>query len=178
MLLVTLSRCSGGGTTPNPAGTSTTAQTTAPATAQATAPGAAGGAVAPSGSTGPATSAPVSTTDTTLGTMPKVLSTTPSAVDWRAIRSVADLADAFACKARVEPIAIKAAATNPAGIVCPSGLAGDEALYLYYAPTPDDRYLAITHAMKTAKYVHAGPNWVAAGTLSATMGTIGGDVHK
>ncbi|MEI2826546.1 MAG: hypothetical protein V9F04_09130 [Dermatophilaceae bacterium] len=110
--------------------------------------------------------------------MPKVLSTSASAVDWRAIRSVTDLAAAFACKAKVEPVALKATGSNPAGLVCPSGLAGDEALYLYYAPTPDDRYLALTHAMKTAKYVRAGPNWVAAGMLSATMGTIGGDVHK
>lgn len=171
MLLVTLSRCSGSGApSSDPARTSTAAQTSAPV--------AAGGVASPGASSGPATSASLSTSESTLGTMPKILSTSPSAVDWRTIRSVTDLPDAFACKARVEPIAIKASATNPAGIVCPSGLAGDEALYLYYAPTADDRYLAITHAMKTAKYVHAGPNWVAAGTLSATMGTIGGDVHK
>ena len=127
---------------------------------------------------GQPTSTPASTTETTLGTMPKILSTSASAVDWRLLRSVSDLAKVFACKPKVDPIPLPATATRPAGIVCASGLAGDEALYLYYAPTSDDRYRAITHAMATAKYVHAGPNWVAAVALSPTMGTIGGDVHK
>ncbi|MDQ2797549.1 MAG: hypothetical protein M3Y06_10355 [Actinomycetota bacterium] len=73
--------------------------------------------------------------------------------------------------------------TSPAGppapdaVVCTSGLA-KEALYLWYAPTPEAKLGALTVALKRAKYVHGGPNWVAGGMVDPKMGTVGGEVYR
>ncbi len=73
--------------------------------------------------------------------------------------------------------------TSPAGppapdaVVCTSGLA-KEALFLWYAPTPEAKLGALTVALKRAKYVHGGPNWVAGGMVDPKMGTVGGEVYR
>ncbi|WP_295697974.1 hypothetical protein [Lapillicoccus sp.] len=69
-------------------------------------------------------------------------------------------------------------ALSPAAVVCPSPLAGGEALYLWYAPTPELKLAALTAALTQTKYVHAGPNWVAGGTVNPAMGTVGGEVYR
>ena len=69
-------------------------------------------------------------------------------------------------------------ALAPAAVVCPSPLAGGEALYLWYAPTPELKLAALTAALTQTKYVHAGPNWVAGGTVNPAMGTVGGEVYR
>lgn len=66
----------------------------------------------------------------------------------------------------------------PAAVVCPSPLAGGEALYLWFAPTPELKLAALTAALRQARYVHGGPNWVAGGTVNPAMGTVGGDVYR
>lgn len=63
-------------------------------------------------------------------------------------------------------------------MVCPSPLAGGEALYLWYAATPELKLSALTAALKQTKYVHGGPNWVAGGTVNPAMGTVGGEVYR
>jgi len=59
-----------------------------------------------------------------------------------------------------------------------SRLARDEALYLWFCATPEDKLAALTAALATTKYVHAGPNWVAGATINADMGTVGGEVYR
>ena len=120
----------------------------------------------------------MATATSTLGTLPPVTSTSTSAIDWRLIRSAADLPSAVQCRDNVEPISIPATASAPAAIACASKLADDETLYFWYAATPDERYRAITAAMAKLKHVHAGPNWVAGGMVTPTMGRIGGDVYQ
>lgn len=145
------------------------ARLTAPAPATSTAV-----AVTPSA----LASAPTPQTTSTLGTLPAVKSTSASAIDWRLIRSLTDLPAAVQCRDNVAPITIPANGSTPAAIACASKLADDETLYFWYAGTPDERYRAITAAMAKMKYVHAGPNWVAGGMVTATMGRIGGDVYQ
>ena len=122
------------------------------------------------------TSAKVTTS--TLGAMPPVLSSGPTKVDAGSIGSLADVPKAFQCPSNVTPIDLPATPTAPAGVVCPSKLAGDEALFLWYVGNPDERYLALQTALAKARYVHGGSNWVAGGMLSASMGEVGGDVYK
>ena len=122
------------------------------------------------------TSAKVTTS--TLGAMPPVLSSAPTKVDAGSIGSLADVPKAFQCPSNVTPIELPATPTAPAGVVCPSRLAGDEALFLWYVGNPDERYLALQTALAKARYVHGGSNWVAGGMLNASMGDVGGDVYK
>ena len=68
------------------------------------------------------------------------------------------------------PITIPATADAPEALVCASKLAGDEAVFLWYAGDPDQRYLALQAALDKAKYVRGGPNWVAGGMLDPAMG--------
>jgi hypothetical protein len=67
---------------------------------------------------------------------------------------------------------------TPDAVVCASRLAKDEALYLWYWVTPQDKLAALTAALAMTKYVHAGPNWVAGGTINADMGIVGGEVYR
>lgn len=126
-----------------------------------------------------------------------------SAVDGTRIASLGDLAAAFGCPTSVTPITIppttsaaplpppvtsgtatvQPSATgtptvSPAVVVCASSYAGGEALYLWYAPTPADRDVAVQAALARAKYVHAGPNWVAGGDIDPRMGSVGGEVYR
>ena len=113
-----------------------------------------------------------------------------SAVDSTAIRAAADLPTAFNCQAGVTPIQIPAVAATAASagtaavaaqlavVVCASGLAGREALFLYFTPTPQTKLAALKDAFDRAKYVHGGPNWVAAGTIDPQMGTVGGEIYR
>ena len=139
-------------------------------------------AIAPS----PATSGTRSPTSTGLPGMPVPVSVGTSPVDSNRLRSVDDLPSAFECPSAVAPIRIPAtpAATGatvppaPDAVVCASGLADNEAVYLWYAPTPEAKLGALTEALAKTKYVHAGPNWVAGALLNPTMGTIGGEVYR
>ena len=110
--------------------------------------------------------------------MPPVLSSGPSKVDSASVGSPADLPGAFQCPSTVAPIQLPATPTSPAGVVCPSKLADDEALFLWYVGTPDERYLALQTALAKARFVHGGSTWVAGGMLSSSMGDVGGDVYK
>ncbi len=129
---------------------------------------------------------PTAASTTALPGMPVPLSVGTSPVDPNALRSVNDLPSVFQCPAAVTPIRITptpaaTGATAPAApeaVVCASALAGKEAVYLWYAPTPEAKLGALTQALATAKYVHGGPNWVAAGMLNPSMGTIGGEVYR
>jgi hypothetical protein len=145
-------------------GSGNAAAVTAPATSKA-----------PAKATGKAAAKP---TTSTLGAMPPVLSSSRSEVDSGAVSSLGDLPAAFGCPANVRPIDVPATPTSPAAVVCTSKLAGDEALFLWYVATPDERYLALQTALEKAKYVRGGPNWVAGGMVSAEMGDVGGDVYK
>jgi hypothetical protein len=103
-----------------------------------------------------------------------------------ALRSSNDLPWVSQCPTAVTPIRTPAAtpATGatappaPEAVVCASALADKEAVYLWYTPTPEAKLGALTMALATTKYVHGGPNWVAAGMLNPTMGTIGGEVYR
>ncbi len=154
-------------------------------------------------SPGPQTQPPVtaSVTATALPGMPVPVSAGSSPVDPATIRSIDDLPKAFGCPTTVAPIRIPATPTataapadpsaavtpapptSPAGppapdaVVCTSGLA-KEALYLWYTPTPEAKLGALTVALKRAKYVHGGPNWVAGGMVDPKMGTVGGEVYR
>ncbi|MEO7061508.1 MAG: hypothetical protein ABI083_17445 [Lapillicoccus sp.] len=137
------------------------------------------------GSTGP--NPPPTVTTTALPGMPVPLSTGPSPVDPAAITSLDALPRAFGCPSVVSPITIPAATPTasagaadptPAVVVCGSTLAHGEALYLWYAPTPQAKLAALTAALKQTKYVHGGPTWVAGGTVDKTMGTVGGEVYR
>ena len=126
--------------------------------------------------------------------VPVPTSTGNSPVDADRIRSLADLPAAFQCPSAVTPITIPATTTpvttptgtattaagkgTPAAVVCASRLARDEALYLWFCATPEDKLAALTAALATTKYVHAGPNWVAGATINADMGTVGGEVYR
>jgi hypothetical protein len=118
--------------------------------------------------------------------MPVPMSAGPSPVDPATLRSVDDLGSVFQCPAAVTPIRIPAApvatgATVPAApeaVVCASALADNEAVYLWFTPTPEAKLGALTVALATTKYVHGGPNWVAAGIVNPTLGTIGGEVYR
>lgn len=133
----------------------------------------------------PKTSA-TSTTAAPLPGMPAVKSTQPSSVDSSQLHSAADLASAFGCPTAVSPITIPASTAGatptatvvPVSVVCASRLADDEALYLWYVATPEEKLAAVKAAMAQTKYVRAGANWVAGGTISPTMGTVGGEVYK
>ena len=149
--------------------------TPAPATAGSS-------AVTPS----PATTATASPTSTGLPGMPVPASVGTSPVDPNRLRSVDDLPSVFQCPSAVAPIRIPAtpeatAATVPPApdaVVCASALADNEAVYLWYTPTPEAKLGALTEALAKTKYVHAGPNWVAGGLVNPTMGTIGGEVYR
>lgn len=122
--------------------------------------------------------------------MPQPKKVEDSAVDSTTIRSAADLPTAFTCQAGVTPIQIPAAPATAASagatavaaqlavVVCASGLAGREALFLYFTPTPQAKLAALEDAFDRAKYVHGGPNWVAAGTIDPQMGTVGGETYR
>lgn len=156
-----LAGCGGGGEGASPAAGGTAAATgTAKASAKS------------------ATKAAGKVTTSTLGAMPPVLSSGRSGVDSGAVSSLADLPAAFGCPASVRPIDLPATPTSPAGLVCTSKLAGDEAVFLWYVGTPDERYLALQTALAKAKFVRGGSTWVAGGMLSAQMGDVGGDVYK
>lgn len=127
-----------------------------------------------------------STTTTALPGMPVPLSVGPSPVDPVQLRSLDDLASVFQCPPSVPPIRIPAApsATGatappaPEAVVCASALAANEAVYLWYTPTPEAKLGALAQALANTKYVHGGPNWVAAGMVNPTLGTIGGEVYR
>ena len=129
---------------------------------------------------------PATSTTTALPGMPVPLSIGPSPVDPAMLRSVNDLPSVFQCPTVVTPIRIPAsspatgatAPPAPEAVVCASALADKEAVYLWYTPTPEAKLGALTVALATTKYVHGGPNWVAAGMLNPTMGTIGGEVYR
>jgi hypothetical protein len=127
-----------------------------------------------------------SATTTALPGMPVPLSVGDSAVDASKLRSASDLPTVFGCPAAVPPIRLPAtpAPTGatvppaPEAVVCASALADNEALYLWYTPTPEAKLGALTVALDRARYVHAGPNWVAAGMLNPQMGRVGGEVYR
>ena len=130
--------------------------------------------------------APATSTTTALPGMPTPLSVGDSPVDASRLRSIDDLPAVFGCPAAVTPIRLPGTpaptgATGtavPDAIVCASGLADKEALFLWYVPTPEAKLGALTAALDRARYVHAGPNWVAAGMINAQMGTVGGEVYR
>ena len=137
-------------------------------------------------SASPAASATASRTSTGLPGVPVPLSVGTSPVDSNRLRSVDDLPSVFQCPSAVAPIRIPASpvATGatvppaPDAVVCASALADNEAVYLWYTPTPDAKLGALAEALAKTKYVHAGPNWVAAGLVNPTLGTIGGEVYR
>ncbi len=118
--------------------------------------------------------------------MPVPASTGDSSIDATRIHSLADLPAAFQCPNAVTPITIpgttptgtSTARATPGTIVCASHLARDEALYLWYYATPEDKLTALNAALAMTRYVHAGPNWVAGGTINADMGAVGGEVYR
>ena len=130
--------------------------------------------------------APTTSATTALPGMPVPVSVGGSAVDGSRLRSVDDLASVFGCPTAVPPIRLTAtpAATGatvppaPDAVVCASSLADGEALFLWYTPTPEAKLGALTAALDRARYVHAGPNWVAAGTINPQMGRVGGEVYR
>jgi len=150
-----------------------------PTPAPSSATSAASSAPAPASTSTPATSA-----TTALPGMPTPVSVGESPVDASRLRSIDDLAAVFGCPSAVPPIrstATPAPTGSPAApdaIVCASALADKEALFLWYAPTPEAKLSALTAALDRARYVHAGPNWVAAGMINAQMGTVGGEVYR
>jgi len=134
---------------------------------------------------------------------PVPVSSATSPVDRARLSSEADLSAAFGCTPGVAPITIPASTTppqqpppvtsgtvtvqprstlpatvSPTVVVCGSTLAGGEALYLWYAPTPEAKRVALRAALELTAHVHAGPNWVAGGTINPTMGTVGGEVYR
>jgi hypothetical protein len=125
-------------------------------------------------------------TTTTLPGMPVPTSVGASPVDSARLRSRDDLPSVFQCPAAVPPIRIPAAPTAtgatappaPEAVVCASALADNQAVYLWFTPTPETKLGALTAALATTKYVHGGPNWVAAGIVNPTLGTIGGEVYR
>lgn len=127
-----------------------------------------------------------STTTTALPGMPVPVTVGPSPVDPAKLRSVDDLPSVFQCPTSVTPIRIPAgpsvtggtAPAAPEAVVCASALAENEAVYLWYTPTPEAKVGALTKALADTKYVHGGPNWVAAGLVNPTLGTIGGEVYR
>jgi hypothetical protein len=129
---------------------------------------------------------PTASATTALPGMPVPLSVGPSPVDPATLRSTNDLPSVFQCPAAVTPIRIPptvaaSGATAPAApeaVVCASALADKEAVYLWFTPTAEAKLGALTQALATTKYVHGGPNWVAAGVLNPTLGTIGGEVYR
>ena len=145
-------------------------------------------APAPGGSSAVSASPAASATATSSGPpgMPVPLSVGTSPVDSNRLRSVDDLPSVFQCPSAVAPIRIPAspAATGatvppaPDAVVCASALADNEAVYLWYTPTPDAKLGALAEALAKTKYVHAGPNWVAAGLVNPSLGTIGGAVYR
>ena len=136
-------------------------------------------AAAPSPATG-------TTTVPHLPGMPVPTATRDSGVDSTRINSLADLPAAFQCPNTVTPITIpgstptgtSTAKPTPDAIVCSSQLAKDEALYLWFYATAEDKLAALTAALSVTRYVHAGPNWVAGGTINPDMGTVGGQVYR
>ena len=129
---------------------------------------------------------PAASTTTALPGMPVPTSVGVSPVDSARLRSLDDLPSVFQCPAAVTPIRIPAApaATGatappaPDAVVCASALADNEAVYLWFTPTPEAKLGALTAALATTTYVHGGPNWVAAGIVNPTLGTIGGEVYR
>ncbi len=127
-----------------------------------------------------------SSTTTALPGMPVPSSVGASAVDSTRLRSTDDLASAFGCATAVPPIRLTAtpaptgatAPPAPDAVVCASSLADGEALFLWYTPTPEAKLGALTAALDRARYVHGGPNWVAAGTINPQMGRVGGEVYR
>jgi hypothetical protein len=154
-----------------------------PAPASTTPPATRSAAAAPSPTTTRGTS-PAATT--ALPGMPVPTSVGPSPVDAAKLRSLDDLPSVFQCPAAVTPIRIPAApaataATAPSApeaVVCASALADNEAVYLWFTPSPEAKLGALTVALATTRYVHGGPNWVAAGIVNPTLGTIGGEVYR
>ena len=148
--------------------------------------------VAPASTPAPSTAstsvrgAPSTTTTTALPGMPVPASVGSSSVDATRLRSTDDLAAVFGCPAGVPPIRLTAtpaptgatAPPAPDAVVCASALADNEALFLWYTPTPEAKLGALTSALDRARYVHGGPNWVAAGTINPQMGRVGGEVYR
>ncbi len=113
--------------------------------------------------------------------MPVPVSTGPSTVDSSRIRSLDDLPAAFECPSAVAPIRIPAptgAEPIPDSLICPSRIAKGEAIYLWFFATPMEKRDALTAALARAKYVHAGANWVAAGSVNPDLGSVGGEVYR
>ena len=129
---------------------------------------------------------PGTSTTTALAGMPVPTSAGPSPVDSAKLRSVDDLPSVFQCPTAITPIRIPAAPAAtaatvepaPEAVVCASALADNEAVYLWFTPTAEAKLGALTVALATTKYVHGGPNWVAAGVVNPTLGTIGGEVYR
>lgn len=153
------------------------------------APAAPSSTPAASKATSSARGAPSTTTTTALPGMPVPVSVGSSPVDATRLRSTDDLASVFGCPTGLPAIRLTAtpAPTVPSGatappapdaVVCASALADNEALFLWYTPTPEAKLGALTSALDRARYVHGGPNWVAAGTINPQMGRVGGEVYR
>jgi len=134
--------------------------------------GCTGGAASGGGASGAGTTARVS------ARTPSPSASSPAGVDASAIHTVADLPAAFGCTPAVAPITLPASADAPEGRVCVSRIAGNEALFLFHHATPEEKLAALTAASRLAKYVHAGPNWVAGGSVDPRMGGVGGEVYR
>ena len=132
-------------------------------------------------------STPSTATTTALPGMPVPVSVGSSPVDASRLRSTDDLASVFGCPSGVPAIRLTATPAPTGGhrrppapdaVVCASALADNEALFLWYTPTPEAKLGALTSALDRARYVHGGPNWVAAGTINPQMGRVGGEVYR
>lgn len=186
--------------TSGPAPTVTSATPAPSASSGASGTPGASGTSASTGTSTPRTPAPAATGP---DGQPTPVSSGPSPVDSTRLRSEADLPRAFACALDRPPITIPAATmvppapppvtggtvtvppestetptVSPEVVVCGSSFAGGESLYLWYAPTGQTQLVALRAALDLAAHVHAGPNWVAGGMISPTMGEVGGDVYR
>ncbi len=164
--------CTGGGASGGGASGAGTTARVSPRTASPSATGGAPGTTGTGGRTGTAA------VTTTLPVMPTPSASSPAGVDASAIHTVADLPAAFGCTPAVAPITLPASADTPEGRICVSRIAGNEALFLFHHATPEERLAALTAASRLAKYVHAGPNWVAGGSVDPRMGGVGGEVYR
>jgi hypothetical protein len=137
-------------------------------------------------SAGSSARSPSTSPTTALPGMPTPVSVGGSAVDGSRLRSADDLPSVFGCPTAVPPIRLTAtpaptgatAPPAPDAVVCASSLADGEALFLWYTPTPEAKLGALLAALDRARYVHAGANWVAAGTINPQMGRVGGEVYR
>ena len=118
--------------------------------------------------------------------MPVPTSVGASPVDSAKLRSVDDLPSVFQCPAAVTPIRIPPRRPRPAppvppapeALVCASALADARRSISGSRRHPRPSSARSPCALATTKFVHGGPNWVAAGIVNPTLGTIGGEVYR